>query len=267
MGQHSNIIKINKGSVKLVGAGPGDPELLTLKAHNAITNADVIIYDNLVSDGVLGFAQEGTELIYVGKKRAEHTLGQSEINSLIIEKAIKGKNVVRLKGGDPLIFGRGGEELKALEFTGLKVEVIPGITAAIGSASTAQIPLTHRDIASTLIFVTGQLKKGQKQDWTGLAGPNRTLVLYMGLSTAENTSNELIRDGFKSTTSIAIIENGTCLNERRIYGRLKNLKRLIEENHIKSPALVIIGEVTSLAIDWPHYLNPPKENLLAANAN
>lgn len=243
---HSNSI----GHVMIVGAGPGDPELLTLKAHRALQEADVIIYDNLIPKKILNLSRRDAELIYVGKKRGDHSRSQDQINQIIIESALKGLMVVRLKGGDPSIFGRLAEELDALNRENISYEIVPGITAASGISASSSIPLTHRNYSSMITFATGQLKKGQKQDWKGLAGKSRTIAIYMGIGTAIETSNSLIKDGFSPQTPVAIIENGTRNNERRFYGYLEELGELVGHNKIESPALLIVGEVVATAPDF-----------------
>ena len=234
--------KEKKGHVLLVGAGPGDPELLTLKAHRALIEADVIIYDKLVSKEVLNLARRDACLIYVGKSSGGHSVSQEEINKIIIDQALLGHLTVRLKGGDPMIFGRAAEEISALTAKNISYEIIPGITAAVGAAAAGSIPLTHRDHSSQVTFATGQLKGGEVRDWTGLAGKGRTIVIYMGIKTAEKTMNDLIRDGFSAHTPIGIIENATKESERRFYGTLERLDHLIKDKDIQSPALLIIGD-------------------------
>lgn len=245
------------GHVLIVGAGPGDPELLTLKAHRALQEADVIIYDNLVSDGVLDLARRDAERIYVGKKRSQHFKNQDQINRIIVEHAKKGLLVVRLKGGDPTVFGRVAEEIDALKQNNISFKIIPGITAAAGIAASTAIPLTHRDLASSVTYATGQLKDGKTQDWSGFAGDKRTIVIYMGINSAAKTSKSLIEDGFLAKTPIAIIENGTCDNERRLYGTLEELGDLVVREDVKSPALLIVGDVVTQASDYAY---PSEQN-------
>ena len=239
-----------KGHVKIVGAGPGDPELLTLKAHRALQEADVIIYDNLVSEEILNLSRRDAELIYVGKKRSAHSKSQDEINQTIIDHANKGLLVIRLKGGDPMVFGRAAEEINALRENSISYEIVPGITAASGISANTSIPLTHRDHASMITFATGHRKKGEVQNWQGIAGTGRTIAIYMGISTAKETASSLIRDGFSASTPVAIIENGTCVNERRIYGQLSELSKIVEINRVVSPALLIVGDVVAEAPDF-----------------
>ncbi|MCC3861194.1 siroheme synthase CysG [Pseudemcibacter aquimaris] len=239
-----------KGHVRLVGAGPGDPELLTLKAHRALQEADVIIHDNLVSKDILNLSRRDAELIDVGKSRAVHKNSQDEINQIIVDHANKGLLVVRLKGGDPMIFGRVAEEIDALRNAGISYEIVPGITSAVGIAANSSIPLTHREHASMVTFATGQLKEDKTQNWHGLAGDGKTIAIYMGISTADETSTSLIRDGYKPETPVAIIENGTRENERRVYGELSQLGDLVKEHNVISPALLIVGEVVREADDF-----------------
>lgn len=238
------------GHVLIVGAGPGDPELLTLKAHRALQEADVIIYDNLVSKDVLALSRRDAELIYVGKLRADHKKTQSQINQIIIDHANKGLLVVRLKGGDPMIFGRVAEEIDALRESNISYDIVPGITSALGIAAHSSIPLTHREHASMVTFATGQLKENQEQNWQGLAGKGKTIVIYMGITTAADTAHSLIRDGYDPYTPVAIIENGTRKNERRFYGELKQLGEMVLDHEIKSPALLIVGDVVREASDF-----------------
>ena len=239
----------HQGHIQLVGAGPGDPELLTLKAHRALQQADVIVYDKLVTDGVLALARRDAEFIYVGKSKGQHSKSQDEINTLLVEQALLGKRVVRLKSGDPLVFGRAGEELATARDAGIPVTIVPGITALSGIAASTQIPMTHRDHAQAVTLVTGHLKDGDLQDFAGLAREGRTLAVYMGLTTAHDIEERLLSYGLSAQTPVAIVENGTRENERRFYGTLVGLSALVESNQIKPPALLIIGEVAGLAVD------------------
>ena len=239
-----------EGAVYLVGAGPGDPELLTLRGARLIAEADVVVYDNLVAPAIVDLAPPHAERCYVGKKAAAHTLPQEEINRLLIERAHAGLRVIRLKGGDPFIFGRGGEELEALVMAGVPVEVVPGVTAAAGVAAYAGIPLTHRDYAQSVIFTTGYLKDGnQVLDWFMLSRPAQTVVIYMGLSRLEVICAELIAHGLDSTTPAAVIERGTTSEQRVVVGEVCSLARKAQVAAIKPPALVVIGAVVSL---YPH---------------
>ena len=237
------------GSVALVGAGPGDPDLLTVKAARLIGAADVIFADRLVGDGVLALGR--AEIVYVGKSKGEHSVPQGEIHARMIAAARAGKRVVRLKGGDPFIFGRGGEEVEALRAAGVEVDVVPGISAALGVAASAQIPLTHRDIAQAVTFVTGHAKLGQTPDldWDALARGNQTVVVYMGVGTAGTIAARLIAAGREPATPVAVIENGTRAEEIRAFGVLDALSEIIVRAGIQGPALLVIGEVVRVARD------------------
>lgn len=234
------------GTVHLVGAGPGDPDLLTLRAARLVMGAELIVHDGLVDPAVLALARPTATLISVAKRRSRHTMPQDAINALLVREALAGRDVVRLKGGDPFVFGRGGEEAEACRAAGVPVEVVPGISAAMGAAAAAQIPLTHRRSASIVSFVAGQCKGLTEQDWSGLAGPGRTLVIYMGLATAEAISDKLIADGLTPDVSVAVIENAARSTMRVLRGPLAGLAALVETNKVKSPALIVIGEVTAL---------------------
>ena len=248
MSTHLNSI----GKVWLVGAGPGDPDLLTLRAARLIMNARLIVHDGLVDPAVLALARPGVELVSVAKQRARHTMPQDAINALLVREALAGREVVRLKGGDPFIFGRGGEEAEACRAAGVPVEVVPGISAAIGAAAAAQMPLTHRNSASIVSFVAGQCKGLAEQDWTGLAGPGRTLVIYMGVATAEAIAEKLIADGLSPAIPVAVIENATRSQMRVLRASLAGLADLIASERVKSPALIVIGDVC--AADEPAQL-------------
>jgi uroporphyrin-III C-methyltransferase/precorrin-2 dehydrogenase/sirohydrochlorin ferrochelatase len=237
------------GMVHLVGAGPGDPDLLTLKAHRLLQRADAIVYDRLVSPEVLAMARRDAEKIYVGKRRAHHCVPQYEINDRLISLARAGKSVVRLKGGDPFVFGRGGEELETLMAAGIAVEIVPGITAALGCAASAGIPLTHRDHAQACVFVTGHLKDGTIDlDWTMLARPRQTVVIYMGSETLSVIASQLVQHGLASDTPVALIANGTTDRERRVVGTLGSIERLAQRAQLQGPALCMVGEVVGLAL-------------------
>lgn len=237
------------GQVQLVGAGPGDPDLLTIKAHRALQQADVIVYDRLVSRDVLALARRDAELVYVGKREGEHGVGQDGIQEILIREALAGKRVVRLKGGDPLLFARAGEELAALRAEDIHVEIVPGISAFQGIAASAQIPMTDRAHASSLTLVTGHLQDGAFKDWARLSGEGQTLAVYMGVKSAERISTGLRTEGVKGSTPVAVVENGTRANERRFYGTLETLPALISSNSVKSPALLLIGDVVASALD------------------
>lgn len=230
------------GTVWLVGAGPGDPDLLTLRAARLVMNAQLIVHDGLVDPAILALARPGTQLVSVAKQRSRHTLQQDEINALLVREALSGRDVVRLKGGDPFIFGRGGEEAEACRAAGVPVEVVPGISAAIGAAAAAQMPLTHRSHASIVSFVAGQCKGLSDQNWTGLAGKSRTLVIYMGLATSEAIAEKLIADGLAPEIPVAVIENATRPQMRVLRSSLAGLPALVTAHQVKSPAIIVIGE-------------------------
>lgn len=230
------------GTVHLVGAGPGDPDLLTLRAARLVMNAQLIVHDGLVDPAILALARPGTQLVSVAKQRSRHTLQQDEINALLVSEALAGRDVVRLKGGDPFIFGRGGEEAEACRAAGVPVEVVPGISAAIGAAAAAQMPLTHRNHASIVSFVAGQCKGLSDQNWTGLAGKGRTLVIYMGLATSEAIAEKLIADGLAPEIPVAVIENATRPQMRVLRSSLAGLPALVTAHQVKSPAIIVIGE-------------------------
>ncbi len=235
-------------TVFLVGAGPGDPELLTLRAARLIAQADVIVHDGLVSAEILAMASVDAELISVAKQRSRHSMPQEGINALLVELALAGRNVVRLKGGDPFVFGRGGEEMEACRAAGVPVEIVPGISAAIGCAAQAQLPLTHRDAASAVTFVAGQCKGLTDQDWSGLAGHGRTLVIYMGVATAADIADKLIADGVSPAIPVAVLENGTRSDMRTLRTLLADLGDMVTREKVKSPALIVVGEVAAYAL-------------------
>ena len=233
------------GKVWLVGAGPGDPDLLTLRAARLIMGAKLIVHDGLVDPAILAMARQGTRMISVAKSRSRHTMQQEAINALLVREALAGHDVIRLKGGDPFIFGRGGEEAEACRAAGVPVEVVPGISAAMGAAAAAQIPLTHRDAASIVTFVAGQCKGLTDQDWSGLAGKGRTLVIYMGVATAEMIAEKLMADGLAPDVPVAVIENATRAAMRVLRGPLAGLAPLVTRQNVKSPALIVIGDVAA----------------------
>jgi len=236
---------MQSGTVYLVGAGPGDPDLLTLRAARLLANARLVIHDGLVDPAILALAPADAELVSVAKRRARHTLPQDEINALMVREARAGRDVVRLKGGDPLVFGRGGEEAEACRAAGVPVEIVPGISAANGAAAAAQIALTHRDASSVVSFVAGQCKGLAEQDWAGLAGKGRTLVIYMGVKTAPQIAEKLIDDGLSPAMPLAVIENACRPNMRVLRGPLAALPELVARERVKSPALIVIGEVAA----------------------
>jgi len=233
-----------KGWVALVGAGPGDPELLTLKALRLLQSADVVLYDNLVNRQILDYARRDAELTYVGKKWRAPSTRQESIHELMVELATSGRSVVRLKGGDPFIFGRGGEEAEAIAAAGLEVIAVPGITAATGSASYAGIPLTYREVSQSVRFVTGHRAENRiNLDWPELARPGQTIVLYMGLSGIEEIFASLIRHGRDPDTPAALVEKATLPEQRVVVGTLGDLAEKVRAAGIRGPTTIIIGEV------------------------
>ena len=243
-----------RGRVYLVGAGPGDPELLTLKAVRLLESADAIVYDNLVSSGVLEFARADAQRIYAGKRRNEHTMRQEQINALLVQLARAGKQVVRLKGGDPFVFGRGGEEMQELAAHGVDFEVVPGVTAACGVASYAGIPLTHRDHAQVAMFVTGHLKEGSvaELDWDALVRPHQTVVIYMGLNALPDICRQLMAHGAPASRPIAAVQHGTLATQRVLTGTLADLPAKVAHSGFTSPSLLIVGDVVKLhgSLHW-----------------
>ena len=236
-----------EGEVYVVGAGPGDPELLTLKALQLMQQADVVVYDFLVSDEIMELVRRDADLICVGKRLGDHSVVQEDTNQMLVDLAKQGKKVCRIKGGDPFIYGRGGEEVQVLAANNVNYQIVPGITAAAGCSAYAGIPLTHRDHAQAIQFVTGHCKKdGQELDWQSLAKANQTLAIYMGVIKSPHIQSELLKHGRKADTPVAIIENGTRKNQRVVTGQLGELADIIERNSIISPALLIIGEVAAL---------------------
>jgi uroporphyrin-III C-methyltransferase/precorrin-2 dehydrogenase/sirohydrochlorin ferrochelatase len=239
----------HQGKVAIVGAGPGDPDLLTFKALRAMQAADIVVYDRLIGDDILDYVRRDAERVFVGKAKGCHALPQDRINQLLIDRARAGQMVVRLKGGDPFVFGRGGEEIEALRAADIAVEIVPGITAATGCAAAAGLPLTHRDHASAVTFVTGHGSEGEPDlDWPALAALDHTLVVYMGLSTAGVIAARLIDHGKQPDTPAAIVENGTRPNQRVVTGTLAQLETLVAQHAINGPALIVIGDVAALAL-------------------
>ncbi|MCK4588085.1 MAG: uroporphyrinogen-III C-methyltransferase [Gammaproteobacteria bacterium] len=239
--------KGDRGEVYLVGAGPGDPDLLTFRALRLLQQADVIVYDRLVSEEILDMARRDADLVYVGKERDKHTLPQEDINQLLARIAKKGKRVLRLKGGDPFIFGRGGEEIETLMEEGVNFQIVPGITAAAGAASYAGIPLTHRNYAQSVTFVTGHLKDGSMNlNWPALAHPHQTLVVYMGLLGVKTLCAKLMEHGLSEETPMALVQKATTRQQKVLIGTLKSMPRLLEKANIKPPTLIIVGEVVNL---------------------
>ncbi len=233
------------GTVYLVGAGPGDPDLLTLRAARLLGRARLVVHDGLVDPKVLTLAARTARFVSVAKSRERHTLPQHEINALLVREALAGSDVVRLKGGDPFVFGRGGEEAEACRAAGVPVEVVPGVTAALGAAAAAQIPLTHREAASVVSFVAGQCKGLAEQNWAGLAGPGRTLVIYMGVKTAPMIAEKLMAEGLSPDVPVAVIENAARANMRVLRSPLAGLPDLVDTQRVKSPALIIVGDVAA----------------------
>ena len=241
------------GHVYLVGTGPGDPELLTLRAYRLIRGADVVLYDNLVGAEVMALLPTTAERVYVGKQRDRHTLPQQEINALLVKYARLGRAVLRLKGGDPFIFGRGGEEIETLMQEGVPFQVVPGITAALGAAAYAGIPLTHRDHSQACIFVTGHLKDGSANlDWQALARPRQTVVIYMGLLGLPELCAKLIDHGLAASTPAAVVEQATTKAQRVITATLGELPAEAARSGLHGPTLIIVGSVVSLRqrLNW-----------------
>jgi len=241
------------GEVALVGAGPGDPDLLTFRALRLMQRADVVVYDRLVSKPVLDLVRLEAGRIYAGKESAKHALPQEDINHLLVRLAKEGKRVVRLKGGDPFIFGRGGEEIATLAAEGIPFQVVPGITAAAGCASYAGIPLTHREHAQSVIFVAGHLQDGSsKLNWAALAQPRQTIVVYMGLLGVDILCRELVAHGLPAATPAALIQQGTTAQQRVLAGSLATLPELVRHGGVKAPTLIIIGEVVRMRerLEW-----------------
>ncbi len=237
------------GRVLLVGAGPGAADLLTLRAARALGIADVVVHDGLVGEDVMALVPARARLISVAKRRDRHTMAQAAIGDLLVAEALAGNVVVRLKGGDPFIFGRGGEEVAACVAGGVAVEVIPGVSAALGGAAAAQMPLTHRDHASIVSFVAGECRALAEQNWVGLAGKGRTLVIYMGVTGADHIADKLIADGLAPETPVAILERATHPDMRVLRACLADLGGLVARAAVRSPALIIVGDVATLGTD------------------
>ena len=248
----------NKGEVFLVGGGPGDPDLLTFRALRLMQQCDVCVYDKLVSPEVMELVRRDAELIFVGKSRDQHTMPQEEINALLAKLALEGKRVLRLKGGDPFIFGRGGEEIETLMAHGVPFQVVPGITAANGVSSYAGIPLTHRDYAQACLFITGHLKAGENKeltldlDWVAMSRPRQTVVIYMGLVGLKQICEQLIAHGVASTMPVAVVQQGTTQRQKVVTATLADLHEKVEAAQMKPPCLTIVGEVVKLRekLNW-----------------
>jgi uroporphyrin-III C-methyltransferase / precorrin-2 dehydrogenase / sirohydrochlorin ferrochelatase len=248
----------NQGEVFLVGGGPGDPDLLTFRALRLMQQCDVCVYDKLVSPEVMELVRRDAELIFVGKSRDQHTMPQEEINALLAKLALEGKRVLRLKGGDPFIFGRGGEEIETLMAHGVPFQVVPGITAANGVSSYAGIPLTHRDYAQACLFITGHLKSNENKeltldlDWVAMSRPHQTVVIYMGLVGLKEICEKLIEHGVASTMPVAVVQQGTTQRQKVVTATLADLHEKVEAAQMKPPCLTIIGEVVKLreTLNW-----------------
>lgn len=256
----------NIGEVYLVGGGPGDPDLLTFRALRLMQRADVVVYDRLIGSAIMELVRPNAERIYVGKKRNDHALPQEEISKLLVRLAREGKRVLRLKGGDPFIFGRGGEEIELLASEGIPFQIVPGITAASGCASFAGIPLTHRDHAQACVFVTGHTKTGRLSAARGsLLQPGQTVVIYMGLAYLGDLMSDFIAHGADPSLAVAIVENGTRPNQKVVSGTLSTIAQIAQSEGITGPALTIIGSVVTLR-DKLAWYNPPSAGDAAATA-
>ncbi|MBT7308004.1 MAG: uroporphyrinogen-III C-methyltransferase [Gammaproteobacteria bacterium] len=245
--------QLDQGEVYLIGGGPGDPDLLTFRALRLMQQADVIVYDRLISPAVLDLTRRDAERIYVGKERDNHSVPQDQINQLLVDLAQQGKRVARLKGGDPFIFGRGGEEIELLAEKQVPFQVVPGITAASGISAYAGIPLTHRDHAQSVTFATGHLKDGSSDlNWEALAHPGQTVVFYMGLKGIDTITNKLIEHGMEPATPAALVQKGTTPDQEEYIGTLESLPQIVADSDIKPPTLIIIGSVVTLhdQLDW-----------------
>ena len=243
----------NVGEVYLIGGGPGDPDLLTFRALRLMQQADVIVHDRLISKEVLNLCRRDADRIYVGKERNNHSVPQDQINQLLVDLAKEGKRVCRLKGGDPFVFGRGGEEIETLSANGINFQVVPGITAALGSSAYAGVPLTHRDYSQSVVFVTGHLKDGSMDlNWQGLAQPKQTIVFYMGLKGLPTICEKLIEHGLPGDLPIALVQQATTPRQRFFTGTLATMPDLIAHEEVKPPTLIIVGEVVSLhdKLNW-----------------
>ena len=259
-----------KGFVSLVGSGPGDPELLTLKALRLIWQADVVVYDRLVSPEIMAMVPHGVSQISVGKSSGKHCVPQNQINEILVSLASSGRRVVRLKGGDPYIFGRGGEEALVLKQHGIPFEVVPGVTAAAGCSSYSGIPLTHRGLNHGVRFITGHLQNDESLDvdWSKLADPDCTLVIYMGLANLQQICNELVAAGLPATTPAAAIHGGTTREQQKVISNLAELDQAVDNAGLKSPVTIIVGEVVSLSdeLDWFSSDSPASAEIISYDA-
>lgn len=235
------------GKVWLVGAGPGDPDLLTVKALRVLQQADLILFDNLVSQDIRALFPKSVPAFYVGKRKDDHSIAQADLNALLVKKASQGMQIVRLKGGDPFVFGRGGEELLTLLQAGIDAEVVPGVTSASGCTTAAGIPLTHRGVSQGCTLVTAHAEHELSLDWKALASIGHTLVFYMGVSKAGMISQRLTANGLRGSTPAAIIENGCRPNQREYLGTVGELEKMVNTYQIQSPALIVVGDVVNLA--------------------
>jgi uroporphyrin-III C-methyltransferase len=251
---------MDRGKVFLVGAGPGDQKLLTIKAFELLKEADVVIYDRLVSESILKLVPEPAEKIYVGKSSTKHELTQEKITELLIKKALEGKKVVRLKGGDPFLFGRGGEEAEALVEQGIDFEVVPGVTSAIAAPAYAGIPLTHRDYASSVAIVTGHKAENAERsvNWAEIAGSVDTIVILMGVGELEDVASQLVEGGLNPNTPVALIEWGTLKQQRSLTGKIGTIAEEAEKKNVKPPAVIVIGEVVNLGRKLAWFKKAPR---------
>ncbi|MBC8519502.1 MAG: uroporphyrinogen-III C-methyltransferase [Gammaproteobacteria bacterium] len=240
--------------VSLIGAGPGDPDLLTIKALRRIEQAEVVVHDRLVSQEILDLIPQGVPRIYAGKSCGKHSMTQDEINQTLVNLAKNGRSVVRLKGGDPFIFGRGSEEALVLKREKIRFEIVPGITSGIAASAYAGIPVTHRSLSRGVLFVTGHFKNDEavELDWRGMANPELTLVIYMGLHNLSMIADNLTRHGLSADTPVAVIENGTSREQRKAIATLHTIEDAVKREGLKSPALIVVGKVVKLSdeLDW-----------------
>ncbi len=245
--------------VSLIGAGPGDPDLLTIKALRCIEQAEVVVHDRLVSDEILNLIPQGIPKIYAGKGCGRHSMTQDEINQTLVNLANSGRRVVRLKGGDPFVFGRGSEEAMILKKENITFEVVPGVTSGIAASAYAGIPVTHRALSRGVLFVTGHFKNNEEVDldWKGMANPELTLVIYMGLHNLSMITSNLIKHGLTPSTHAAVIENGTSSHQRKCIATLSTLEQQVAQQGLTSPALIVVGKVVGLSseLEWFESLN------------